>query len=396
MNPWRQLFPLLKNDPGLAYLDSAASTQKFQAVLDAERAFYERDYANVHRGVYRLAERATAAYEDARKAVARFFNARSPRSIVFTRGATESLNLVVRSLGETLDRGDEIILSELEHHANMVPWLMLKERKNIVIRYWPIDAGGALHLDALQPLLSERTKLVSFTAQSNVTGQRIDVPKAVSLVHSAGAIAVVDAAQAAAHGTMDLSAWDADLVAVSGHKVYGPMGSGFLYGKESLLERMPPFQGGGDMIASVRYDGFAPAEIPHKFEAGTPSVAQAVGFVAALGQMESLGRGTIAAREESLARRLYEVLGSVPGAKVLSSVPSNLASFVLEGIHPHDVAQFLDSKGIAVRAGHHCAQPLLRKLGYPATVRASLGLYNDETEIDRLGAALAEARRYFA
>lgn len=382
----------------LAYLDSASSTQKPRQVLDELRTFYETSYANVHRGVYDLAERATAAFEGAREKVRAYVNAPSAREVIFTRSTTEALNLVAYAWGlENLGPGDVVVITELEHHANFVPWQFVAERTGAAFRHIPIDDLGELQLDALDGLAaSGRVKVVANNLVSNTLGTINPVEKLAAWAHEQGAIMVVDAAQAAPHRTVDVQALGCDFLAFSSHKLCGPTGVGALWGRAELLEAMSPFNFGGEMIRSVSLEKTTWNELPYKFEAGTPAIAEAVGFGAALDYVSAVGLDAIAAHEHELVAYAMERLAEVPGLKVFGPPAdrrTGIVSFDLEGIHPHDVAQVLDFEGIAVRAGHHCTQPLMTRLGVVATTRASFYLYSLPEEIDRLIDGLHKVRK---
>jgi cysteine desulfurase/selenocysteine lyase len=382
----------------LAYLDSAASAQKPRQVLDAMTRFYETSYANVHRGVYELAERATAALEGARETTSRFVNAPSSREIVFLRNATEAINLVAYSWGmNNLGPGDVVLASELEHHSNWVPWQYVAKRTGAEFRMIRLDEQGELRLDELDEF--ENVKLVATGLVSNSLGTVNDVPRLAAWAHERGAIVVCDAAQAAPHKRVDVQALGADFVAVSGHKMLGPSGIGFLWGRAELLRKMEPFLLGGHMIRKVRVEETTWGELPHKFEAGTAPMAEAVGLAAAIEYLENVGLEAIYAHEQELAAYALDALGEVPGI-TLYGPPADrragIVSFNLEGVHPHDVAQVLDLDAVAIRAGHHCCQPLMTKLGVAATNRASFYLYTVPEEIDRLVAGVSRARELFA
>ena len=395
----RRDFPVLQqtvHGKPLAFLDTAASAQKPQCVIDAVSELYRRDYANVHRGVYELSLRATRALDDARERMGRFLGAADPREIVFVRNATEAINLVARSLGDSrFGPGDEIVLSEMEHHSNIVPWQMLCERRGCVLRVAPIDDRGALRLDALDGLLSPRTRLVALSHVSNVLGTVNPIDRIAALCRARGALLCVDGAQAAPHLSVDVQALGCDFYAISGHKLYGPSGIGVLWARAELLESMPPFLGGGGMIASVHFEKTTYAGIPARFEAGTPDIAGAVGLAAAVAYVERIGMDAIARHEHALGDYAAQALAAVPGLRVFGTAPGKAAvfSFELEGVHPHDVGTILDAEGVAVRAGHHCTQPLMTKLGVAATVRASFYLYSIEEEVDRLVAGLHKAKK---
>ena len=392
----RDAFPLLTG--GLAYLDSAASAQKPKVVLDRMRQFYETSYANIHRAVYPLSEAATEAYEGARARVARFVGAQSPDSIVFTRNATEAINLVANSFGSRLKRGERILVTMLEHHANIVPWQLLRDRLGLELLVAPIDDAGDLDLAALDRLLAQEPKLVAVTAASNVLGTRTPIRDVVARAHRAGATVVVDAAQAAPHGAIDVVAWDCDFLAFTGHKLYGPDGVGALYGKPALLAAMPPWQGGGDMIRSVSFAHTEFADPPQRFEAGTPPIGPAIGLAAAIDFIEAIGWDRITAHDRALTRYTLDRLREIPGIRAIGAPRERIGivSFTLDGVHPHDVGSLLGERGVCVRTGHHCAQPLMDHLGLPGTVRASFGVHNDAADIDRLADALVAARQILA
>ena len=398
----RRDFPVLQqtvHGKPLAFLDTAASAQKPQCVIDAVSELYRRDYANVHRGVYELSLRATRALDDARERIARFLGAADPREIVFVRNATEAINLVARSLGDSrFGPGDEIVLSEMEHHSNIVPWQMLCERRGCVLRVAPIDDRGALRLDAFEALLSPRTRLVALSHVSNVLGTVNPIDRIAALCRARGALLCVDGAQAAPHIPVDVQSLGCDFYAISGHKLYGPSGIGVLWARAELLESMPPFLGGGGMIASVHFEKTTYAGIPARFEAGTPDIAGAVGLGAAVAYVERIGMDAVARHEHELGAYAAGALAAVPGLRVFGTAPGKAAvfSFELEGVHPHDVGTILDAEGVAVRAGHHCAQPLMERFGVPAMVRASLALYNTRADVDALVRGLARVREVFA
>jgi cysteine desulfurase/selenocysteine lyase len=383
----------------IAYLDSAASAQKPKPVLDRLRQFYETSYANIHRAVYPLSEAATEAYESARARVAKFLGAPSAGSIVFTRNATEGINLVAQSFGGSrLKAGDRVLVTMLEHHANIVPWQLLRDRLALELLVAPIDDRGDLDLDALDRLLGQGPKLVATTAASNALGTRTPIKEIVARAHRAGAIVVVDAAQAAPHGAIDVTDWDCDFLAFTGHKLYGPDGIGVLYGKPDLLAVMPPWQGGGDMIRSVTFARTEFADPPQRFEAGTPPIGPAVGLAAAADFVEAVGWDRIEAHDRALTAYALDRLREIPGVRPVGA-PENrigIVSFTLDGVHPHDVGSLLGERGVCVRTGHHCAQPLMDHLGLPGTVRASFGVHNDASDIDRLAEALVAARQTLA
>ena len=383
----------------LVYLDNAATTQKPRAVVAAEARFYEERNANVHRGVHLLSQEATDAYEAARAAVARFVGAASPSEIVFTRGTTESVNLVAASLGRaTVRAGDEVLLTEMEHHSNIVPWQMLCEAVGASLRVLPFDDRGVLDLDRLDDLLTERTRVVAVVQVSNALGTENPVEEIARRAHAVGARVLVDGAQAVPHRPVDVRALGCDFYAFSGHKIYGPMGIGVLYGRQDVLATMPPWQGGGDMIRRVSFAKTTYADPPARFEAGTPNVAGAVGLAEAIRYVEAIGLEAIAAHEHDLLEHGSARLAEVPGLRILGTAPrkSAVLSFVLSGVHPHDVGTVLDQEGIAVRTGHHCAHPVMEHFGVPATTRASLGLYNTRQDLDALVEGLAKVREVFS
>jgi len=401
----RAQFPLLErtvHGKRLVYLDSAATAQKPLAVLDAMDRYYRETNANVHRGVYTLAEEATAAFEDGRARTARFIGATDPHELVLTRNATESINLAARTWGAAnLGAGDAIVLTEMEHHANIVPWQMLAAERGLEIRWVPIDGSYRLDLTDLDALL-DGAKLFAFTAMSNVLGTTNDVAALSAAARRAGAAVLVDACQSVAHEPTDVSAWDVDFVAFSGHKMVGPTGIGGLWGRREVLEAMPPFLGGGEMIRDVRKEGFTTNDVPWRFEAGTPAIAEAVGLGAAVGWLEGVGMAEIAAHEARLTEYALGALTDRFGDGITIYGPAtaegrgSAISFLVEGIHAHDISQVLDEDAVCVRAGHHCAKPLMRVLGVPATTRASLAMFNDTDDVDALVAALAKAQAFFA
>lgn len=397
-------FPVLQREvrPGvpLVYLDSTATAQKPLSVLETMETFYRRSNANIHRGVHTLAEESTALYEEARTKIARFLHASSPRQIIYTRNTTESINLVAQSWGRAnLQPGDLVILTEMEHHSNLVPWHMLQAERNIRLEFIPLSAEGLLDLDEYRRLLPQGPRLVAFTQMSNVLGTINPAQEIIQLAHQAGAVTLVDGAQSVPHFAVDVQALDVDFLAFSAHKMLGPTGIGALYGKKELLEAMPPFLGGGDMIREVHLRSFKPNSLPYKFEAGTPAIAEAVGFGAAIDYLTGLGMDAIAAHEHELTEYALERLEEIPGLKVFgpqASQKGGVAAFTLDCAHPHDVAQILDQDGIAVRAGHHCAQPLHEKFNIPATTRASFYLYSQLEEVDRLVEGIYKVKRMFA
>jgi cysteine desulfurase/selenocysteine lyase len=397
-------FPILDqkvNGHRVVYLDSAASSQKPTAVLSAMTEYYETTHANVHRGVYAMAEEATARYEASRGKVRRFINGRRDSEIVYTKNVTEAINLVSNAWGRAnLREGDAILLTEIEHHANLVPWLMLKDALGIELRYLPLGEDGQLDLTDLERLV-DGVKLVGITAMSNVLGTITPVRRIADAAHAAGAVVLVDAAQYVPHLPTDVVEMGADFFAFTGHKMLGPTGIGVLWGKEELLDAMPPFLGGGDMIRDVRLDGFTPNELPWKFEAGTPPIAEAIGLGVAVDYLQALGMDAVRRHEVEVTayamRKLTEDHGDqleIHGP-VEPAMRGGVLSFAFAGLHPHDISQVLDSHGVCVRAGHHCAKPLMRRLGVGATARASFYVYNDEADVDALSAALTDAAEFF-
>jgi cysteine desulfurase/selenocysteine lyase len=399
----RKDFPILETEAHgrpLVYLDSAATSQKPRQVIDRMVRFYETENANVHRGIYELGEKATAAYEGAREACARWIGARSSRSIVFTRSTTESINAIRYSWARANVReGDEILVTEAEHHSNLIPWQLLAQESGAMLRALPIsDTDHTLRMDLLDEYVTDRTKLAAVQLKSNVLGTITPVRAIADAVHSVGGRILVDAAQAAPHHPIDVNELDADFLAYSSHKMVGPTGAGVLYGREDLLEEMPPFHGGGEMIREVWIDHATWAEIPHKFEAGTPNIAQAVGMGAAVEYLESIGIEAIHDHEVDLTAYALEVLQAA-GADIYGPLDAErragVVSFNLPEVHSHDLATIIDQEGVCIRAGHHCAQPLMRRLGVPATARVSFYLYNTKDEIDALAAALEKAKGWF-
>jgi cysteine desulfurase/selenocysteine lyase len=394
-------FPILQQEVRgrpLVYLDSAASAQKPQAVMDAITRFYTHDNANVHRGVHTLSERATAAFEGARETMARFLHARDAKEIVFVRGTTEAINLVVQTFGrKNIGPGDEVLITALEHHANIVPWQMLCEQQGATLRNVPVDKNGDLALERLDELLTPRTRILALTHVSNALGTVVPVKELIRRAHAKGIPVLVDGAQAVPHFPVDVVDLDCDFYAFSGHKLFGPMGIGVLYGKKERLEAMPPYQGGGDMILSVTMEKTIYNRVPYRFEAGTPDVAGAVGLAAAIDYLERVGLEAIAAHDRELLAYAEQVLGKVPGVRLLGRgrERSGVVSFVMEDIHPHDIGTILDREGVAIRTGHHCAQPLMQCFGVAATARASLALYNTREDVDALVRGLHKVREVF-
>ena len=396
----REEFPILArqvNGKPLVYLDSAASAQKPRAVIAAMTQAMEHSYSNVHRGLHTLANETTEAYEKARQSVARFIKA-DVNEIVFTKGGTEAINLVAAGLGRTLVAGDEILLTEMEHHANIVPWHFLRERQGVVLKFIPVTDDGRLDLEAIPSLLTERTKVVALTHMSNVLGTVNPVAEVTRLAHAAGALVLVDGCQSVVHQPIDVKALDVDFFVFSAHKLYGPTGIGALYGKAERLAALPPYQGGGEMIGTVTLDAISYADPPHRFEAGTPPILEAIGLGAAIDWLETLDREAIAAHEHRLYARVRERLNGANWLKVIGEAPGKgaILAFTVEGAHAHDVAQILDRYGVAVRAGTHCAEPLMRRFGVTSSARASFALYNTEGEADAFVDALTKTQAFFA
>ena len=397
----RRHFPILAekvHGMPLVYLDSAATSQKPQTVIDALARFYTKDNANVHRGVHYLAERATAEYEGARAKVRRFLNAEHASEIVFVRGTTEAINLVAQTYGKVhVGAGDEVLITAMEHHSNIVPWQMLCEEKGARLRVAPINEDGELLLDEFERLIGPKTRLVAVTHVSNVLGTINPIRRIVEMAHARGARVLVDGAQAAPHLEVDVQALGCDFYALSGHKMYGPTGIGVLYGRRELLEEMPPYQGGGDMILSVSFEKTVYNKPPQKFEAGTPNMADAIGLGAAIDFLAGLDRDALAAHEQEVLAYGIRALAGIAGLRLIGTAraKASVLSFMLDDIHPHDIATILDREGIAVRAGHHCAQPLMKRLRVAATTRASLGCYSTRHDIDALVAGLGKVRKVF-
>ncbi|HEY8713484.1 MAG TPA: cysteine desulfurase, partial [Thermoanaerobaculia bacterium] len=382
----------------LVYLDNAATTQKPQAVIDRLVRYYSEENSNVHRGVHYLSEVATAAYEGARTTVRQFINARSEKEIVFTRGTTEGINLVVQSWGRTnVKAGDEVLISAIEHHSNIVPWQFLCAEKNAVLRIIPVNDRGELIIDEFARMLNERVKIVAVGHASNALGTINPLERMIAMAHANGSLILIDGAQGVPHMTVDVQKLDCDFYAFSGHKVYGPTGIGVLYGKEALLDAMPPWQGGGDMILSVSYEKTTFNALPYKFEAGTPNIAGVVGLAAALDYIGAIGVDNIGAYEHDLLLYATQRLSEIDGLRFIGTAANKAAviSFVLEGVHPHDIGTVLDQHGIAIRTGHHCAQPLMTRFNVPATGRASFGLYNTRGEADALAEGLRRVVEVF-
>ncbi len=398
----RSDFPILAREiygKPLTYLDNGASAQKPKAVLDAINKAYTEDYANVHRGLHFLSNASTDAYEGARESVRRFLNAPSPDQIVFTKSATEAINLVAYGYGmPNIGAGDEIVLSIMEHHSNIVPWHFLRERQGAALKWVYVDEDGAFNLERFSQSLSDKTKLVAITQMSNVLGTVVPIKEVCRIAHERGIPVLVDGSQGAVHMPVDVVDLDCDYYVFTGHKVYGPSGIGVLYGKKEMLKKMQPFMGGGEMILDVTEDNVTYAEPPHRFEAGTPPIVQAIGLGAAVDYMDSIGREAIAAHEASLLEYATEKLSKINSLRIFGTAPGKgaIISFELEGIHAHDVSMVIDRAGVAVRAGTHCAQTLLNCYGVTSTCRASFGMYNTFAEVDRLADALEKARTFFA
>jgi len=395
-------FPILAEMPygkKLVYLDNGASAQKPRAVIDRMVHAYEHEYANVHRGLHYLSNTATARFEDAREMVRRFLNAGSVEEIIFTKSSTEAINLVASSFGGmVLGEGDEVVLSIMEHHSNIVPWHFHRERRGAVLKWAPIADNGEFLLDEFERLLTPRTKLVALTHMSNVLGTVVPMKDVIALAHARGIPVLVDGSQAAVHMTVDVQDLDADFYAFTGHKTYGPSGVGVLYAKQKHLNAMPPYMGGGEMIASVHVDKVTYAEPPHRFEAGTPPIVQAIGLGAALTYMMQIGRDNIAAHEADISAYAHARLGDFNWLKIHGRAPGKgaILTFSIDGMHPHDISTIVDRSGVAVRAGHHCAQPLMERLGVTATCRASFAMYSTRAEVDALAEALIKAHDFFA
>lgn len=394
-------FPILDQcvyGKALVFLDNAASTQKPGAVINAMAKCYTQEYANVHRGVYYLSEKATEAFEDSRHKIKGFINASEDREIIFVRGATEAINLVASSYGgHFLKKGDEVVISEMEHHSNIVPWQILRDRTGIVLKVIPITDKGELQMEAYKKLLNARTKLVAVTQVSNALGTVTPIKEVIDLAHEAGAKVLVDGCQAIGHMPVDVQALDCDFYVFSGHKMYGPTGIGVLYGKAELLEAMPPYQGGGEMISSVTFEKTEYNVIPYKFEAGTPAIAEVIGLGAAVDYLKKLGMANIAAHERALLHYAIEQLSTLQGLRIIGTATrkTGIVSFILDDIHPHDIGTVLDRQGVAVRTGHHCAMPVMQHFGIAATARASLGIYNTKADIDALVAGLQKTKEFF-
>jgi cysteine desulfurase/selenocysteine lyase len=398
---WRQDFPILRervHDRPLVYLDNGATTQKPQTVIDAESAFYARDNANVHRGVHALSQRATDAYEAARRKVQRFLNAAVPEEIVFVRGTTEAINLVAQSYARPrLEPGDEIVISAMEHHSNIVPWQIVCAQTGAQLKVVPMNDAGELELEAYERLVGARTRLVAMTHVSNALGSVLPIARIVEVAHARDVPVLLDGAQAVSHLPLDVRAVDCDFYAFSGHKIFGPTGIGALYGKAALLEAMPPYQGGGDMIRSVTFEKTEYNDVPYKFEAGTPNIAGAVGLGVALDYVSAIGRDTIAAHESGLLRYATQAVASLRGVRIIGTAneKASILSFTLEGVHPHDIGTILDHQGVAIRAGHHCSMPVMQRYGISSTARASFALYNMREDVDALVAGIRTVQDIF-
>lgn len=395
-------FPLLRQEVRgrpLVYLDSAATGQKPQAVLDALMRYYTHDNANVHRGVHILSERATQAFEDARETVRRFIHAKDVREVIFVRGTTEAINLVAATYGrEHVGPGDEVLISAMEHHSNIVPWQMVCDAAGAKLRVIPVDERGELRMDAVDALLTERTRLLAITHVSNALGSLNPIKALVAKAHAKNIPVLVDGAQAVTHFPVDVQDLDCDFYAFSGHKLFGPTGIGVLYGKLAMLESLPPYQGGGDMILSVTMEKTVYNRVPHRFEAGTPDMAGAVGLAAAIRYLEAVGMEAVSQHDQWLLSYATQALEAVPGLKLVGTAPqkTGVLSFTLEDVHPHDVGTILDQEGICIRTGHHCAQPLMQRFGVAATARASLALYNTPEDVDALVKGLHKVKEVFA
>jgi cysteine desulfurase/selenocysteine lyase len=395
----RAQFPILSrqvNGHPLAYLDSAASAQKPEAVIEAVADVWRSSYANVHRGLHTLANEATEAFEGARARTARFLGAARLEQIVLTRGATEAINLVASAFGQSISEGDEIILSQMEHHSNIVPWHFLRERKGAVIKWAPVRDDGALDIEAYEALFTDRTKIVAVTHMSNVLGTVTPAKRLTEIAHARGVPILLDGSQAAVHGHVNVDEIGCDFYVFTGHKLYGPNACGALYAAGDWLDRLPPFMGGGEMIAEVSEDGVVYADAPHKFEAGTPAIADVIGMGAAIEWLTSQDRAAIEAHEKALLDRATAGLMEIEGARVIGTTQDKgaILSFVIEGAHPHDLAQIMDKYGVAVRAGHHCAHPLMKRYGVTATVRASFAAYSNAADVDAFLSALRKARAF--
>jgi cysteine desulfurase/selenocysteine lyase len=398
----RQDFPILRqqvNGRPLVYLDNAATTQKPQAVIDAVHRFYSSENANIHRGVHHLSGQASAAYEAVREKVARFINAREPHEVVFTRGTTDSINLVAQSYGRAFLRpGDEVLITEMEHHSNIVPWQLVCEQVGAKLRAAPLTSTGELDLERFHALLNDRTRLIALVHLSNALGTVNPIKRVIEWAREREVPVLVDAAQSVPHLPVDVQELDCDFLAFSGHKLFGPTGVGVLYGRESLLDRMPPHQGGGGMIETVTVERSTWAGLPMKFEAGTPMIAQVIGLGAAVDYVRGIGLTAIAAWERELLAQATDLVSALPGCRIIGTAPdkASILSFVLDNVHPHDIGTILDSEGVAIRAGHHCAQPVMRHFGVPATARASFAFYNTMEDVEALSVGLKSVTRMFS
>lgn len=398
----REDFPIFRqsmNESPLVFLDSAASAQKPQQVIDSIREVYENEYANVHRGLYQLSELLTQRYEGVRDTICNYINAEHSHEIIFTKNATESINLVASSFGRTfLEKGDEVVITELEHHANIVPWQLLREEKGIVLKIAPIDDTGDIIMSEFEKILGPRTKLVAISHMSNVLGTILPVAEITKMAHLVGAKVLVDGCQSVTHIPIDIQKLGCDFFVFSGHKLYGPSGVGVLYGRENILEKMPPYMGGGDMISSVTFEKSTWASLPHKFEAGTPAIVQVIGLGAAIDYINSIGLKQISIHEHNVLKYATQNLLKIDGLRLIgnSVEKASILSFTLDVAHPHDIATIIDRSGVAVRAGHHCAQPLMQRMDIPATVRASIGMYNNYTDIDLLIEAINKVHEIFS
>lgn len=394
----KQQFPLIAQNSYLSYLDSGATSQKPQTVIDSQVHFYTSQNANIHRGVYQLSHEATRLYDESRETVRRFLNAKHANEVIFTSGATEGINLIAQSFGRAnLNKDDEILLSTMEHHSNIVPWQLLAQEVGAVIKVIPVTDTGELDLPAFTTLLSERTRIVSIVHVSNALGTLNPVAEITALAHSYGAVVVIDGSQAAPHLLTDVQLLDCDFYVFSGHKVYAPMGTGALYGRQSLLQNMPPYKGGGDMILSVSFAETTFQDAPERFEAGTPNVAGAVGLAAAIEFMESFDADALRAYESQLVVAAAKALAAIPGVTLIGDPQKRVGvvSFIIDGMHPSDLGTILDKQGVAIRTGHHCTQPLLERFGLSATARASFAMYNDTHDIERLVAGIERAKSFF-
>jgi cysteine desulfurase/selenocysteine lyase len=397
---WREDFPVLRqtvHGKPLVYLDNAATTQKPQAVIDCERHYYESMNANIHRGIHALSQQATDAYEAARNKVRDFLHAAHSKEIIFVRGATEAINLVAHSFGRSIRSGNEIVVTEMEHHSNIVPWQLLCEHTGAVLRVVPIDDDGELRLDEFERLLTPRTRMVAVAHVSNALGTVNPLKRIIDAAHDAGAVVLVDGAQAMPHLAVDVQELDCDFYAFSGHKVYGPTGIGVLYGKEKWLEKMPPYQGGGDMISRVTFEKTWYNALPYKFEAGTPNIAGGIALGAALDYVSQIGLDAIAAHEHSLLDHATQLARELPHLHLIGTArnKAGILAFTIDGIHPHDIGTILDREGVAIRTGHNCAMPVMDHFGIPATARASFALYNTHDEVEALFAAIRKAMALF-